>query len=134
MNGDEVLLRERGVVVTKTRLLVAGRAYELAKISSVDQERGNSPIGIPQVAAVVLLIGLGVWLGLAGLEGPSFWRLGLAAILALSGLYIAYAASTPKHVLIVRLGEVRDEALTSSDAEFIRRVADAVTRAIESKE
>ncbi len=134
MNGDYVLLRERGVVVTKTRLLVVGRAYELAKISSVDQERGNSPIGIPLVGTVVLVIGLGVWLGLAGLEGPSYWRLGLAVILVLAGLYIAYASSAPKHVLIVRLGDIRDEALTSTDAEFIRRVADAVTRAIASKD
>ncbi|AIO35763.1 DUF6232 family protein [Burkholderia pseudomultivorans] len=116
----ENAFNERGVMLTRNGLSVAGQVFPLRDIRRVDV------VKIPKnriVPSLISLIGAGT--AVAGGIGASSAALVAGVMLVVVG-YLAWTTQDVTYRLMVEMPDGQREALSSVDAEFVERVAQVV--------
>ncbi|KWF55990.1 DUF6232 family protein [Burkholderia cenocepacia] len=116
----ENAFNERGVMLTRNGLSVAGQVFPLRDIRRVDV------VKIPKnriVPSLISLIGAGT--AVAGGIGASSAALVAGVMLVVVG-YLAWTTQDITYRLMVEMPDGQREALSSVDAEFVERVAQVV--------
>ncbi|MDS0856664.1 DUF6232 family protein [Burkholderia pseudomultivorans] len=116
----ENAFNERGVMLTRNGLSVAGQVFPLRDIRRVDV------VKIPKNRIVPSLISLiGACTAVAGGIGASSAALVAGVMLVVVG-YLAWTTQDVTYRLMVEMPDGQREALSSVDAEFVERVAQVV--------
>ncbi len=116
----ENAFNERGVMITRNGLSVAGQVFALRDIRQVDV------VKIPKNRLVPSLISLiGVAAAVAGGIASSSAALVVGVMLAVVG-YLAWTTQDVTYRLMVEMPDGKREALSSVDVEFVERVAQVV--------
>ena len=116
----ENAFNERGVMITRNGLSVAGQVFALRDIRQVDV------VKIPKNRLVPSLISLiGVAAAAAGGIASSSAALVVGVMLAVVG-YLAWTTQDVTYRLMVEMPDGKREALSSVDVEFVERVAQVV--------
>ncbi len=131
--GEPVEFHERGVWVTRSRLVVGKRQYALNQISQVEIEIKPLAIRLLPALLVVFLIATAIWIVLYGWQSQHLWVVLIGVAVILFALLGGYRSTAPHHALTLRIGETMEEVLASADAEFVSRVAKAILHAKDSK-
>ncbi|MBR8454229.1 DUF6232 family protein [Burkholderia multivorans] len=114
---------ERGVTITRNGLSSGGQVFALRDIGDVDV------VKVPKNRLVPWLISLiGVGTAIAGGVGSSSAALVVGVMLVVVG-YLAWTTQDVTYRLMVQMPDGKREALSSVDAEFVERVAQAVRAA-----
>lgn len=116
----ENAFNERGVMITRNGLSVAGQVFALRDIRQVDV------VKIPKNRLVPSLISLiGVAAAVAGGIASSSAAIVVGVMLAVVG-YLAWTTQDVTYRLMVEMPDGKREALSSVDVEFVERVAQVV--------
>ncbi len=116
----ENAFNERGVMITRNGLSVAGQVFALRDIRQVDV------VKIPKNRLVPSLISLiGVVAAVAGGIASSSAAIVVGVMLAVVG-YLAWTTQDVTYRLMVEMPDGKREALSSVDVEFVERVAQVV--------
>ncbi|VWC29312.1 hypothetical protein BPS26883_06316 [Burkholderia pseudomultivorans] len=116
----ENAFNERGVMLTRNGLSVAGQVFPLRDIRRIDV------VKIPKNRVVPSLISLvGAATAVAGGIGASSAALVAGVMLVVVG-YLAWTTQDVTYRLMVEMPDGKREALSSVDAEFVERVAQVV--------
>ncbi|MBU9131958.1 hypothetical protein KTD17_02990 [Burkholderia multivorans] len=114
---------ERGVTITRNGLSSGGQVFALRDIGDVDV------VKVPKNRLVPSLISLiGVVTAVAGGVASSSAALVVGVMLVVVG-YLAWTTQDVTYRLMVQMPDGKREALSSVDAEFVERVAQAVRAA-----
>ncbi|KVQ84984.1 hypothetical protein WK07_06185 [Burkholderia multivorans] len=114
---------ERGVTITRNGLSSGGQVFALRDIGDVDV------VTVPKNRLVPSLISLiGVVTAVAGGVASSSAALVVGVMLVVVG-YLAWTTQDVTYRLMVQMPDGKREALSSVDAEFVERVAQAVRAA-----
>ncbi|MCA8222674.1 DUF6232 family protein [Burkholderia sp. BC1] len=114
---------ERGVTITRNGLSSGGQVFALRDIGDVDV------VKVPKNRLVPSLISLiGVVTAIAGSVASSSAALVVGVMLVVVG-YLAWTTQDVTYRLMVQMPDGKREALSSVDAEFVERVAQAVRAA-----
>ncbi|MBU9338534.1 DUF6232 family protein [Burkholderia multivorans] len=114
---------ERGVTITRNGLSSGGQVFALRDIRDVDV------VKVPKNRLVPSLISLiGVVTAIAGGVASSSAALVVGVMLVVVG-YLAWTTQDVTYRLMVQMPDGKREALSSVDAEFVERVAQAVRAA-----
>ncbi|MDR8727185.1 DUF6232 family protein [Burkholderia pseudomultivorans] len=116
----ENAFNERGVMLTRNGLSVAGQVFPLRDIRRIDV------VKIPKNRVVPSLISLvGAATAVAGGIGASSAALVAGVMLVVVG-YLAWTTQDVTYRLMVEMPDGKREALSSVDVEFVERVAQVV--------
>jgi hypothetical protein len=124
---EEPILSEGGVTVTRTRFVVAGRTYATSNITSVVAVKSGQAFG-PGI--LITAIALVVLFASSANQFPLGVAVGLVAVAF--GMW-TLARSPFRYVVVLRTSGGEISALQSQDLEFVKRVRDAVGRAITTR-
>ncbi|PRF42749.1 hypothetical protein C6T58_03205 [Burkholderia multivorans] len=114
---------ERGVTITRNGLSSGGQVFALRDIGDIDV------VKVPKNRLVPSLISLiGVVTAIAGGVASSSAALVVGVMLVVVG-YLAWTTQDVTYRLMVQMPDGKREALSSVDAEFVERVAQAVRAA-----
>ncbi|MBU9161794.1 DUF6232 family protein [Burkholderia multivorans] len=114
---------ERGVTITRNGLSSGGQVFALRDIGDVDV------VKVPKNRLVPWLISLiGVVTAIAGGVASSSAALVVGVMLVVVG-YLTWTTQDVTYRLMVQMPDGKREALSSVDAEFVERVAQAVRAA-----
>jgi len=135
MAEEQQLLAEGEVRVTTHRITIGDTMYVVANITSVKRGKESDASTIATILGVLgVLLGVSMAFGL-GLSGSLDVGLGCGGAALLVGVLFLLigSLSKPAHWLKFNTSGVETQALSSKDAAFVGRVADAAQRAIASR-
>lgn len=133
MDGQEqLLLEEQGVIVTDARIVVPGRTYAVAHVTSVATARVQAGLLGP-----ALVFAVGVLVSVLAFNGLAYGRASMGAaflvILALGllgGAVLLRVAPWRPYLLLLHTAGGEREVLSHRDRAFVRRVKGAVSEAL----
>jgi hypothetical protein len=127
MNTENKEIRffsEQGVQVTNARLIVPGKTYAMANITSVSTKREN-----PSYSGVKFTGGLAFLMGFAALPFGS-WQLGILAIMLIAVAVVWGLSLKPDFHLKISSASGESSALSSKDQLYVERIVQAIQDAI----
>jgi hypothetical protein len=125
--GEITILEEVDVKITTQRAVIGAKTYTLSDLISVRITREGSMVG----CLLAALLSSGLLLGLYSLVSAAYnLQICLAAFIILGAALVVALLAQPNYILEIRRVSGKTDLLQSMDAEYFRRIVDAIEEAM----
>jgi hypothetical protein len=125
--GEITILEEVDVKITTQRAVIGAKTYPLSDLISVRITREGSMVG----CLLAALLSSGLLLGLYSLVSAAYnLQICLAAFIILGAALVVALLAQPNYILEIRRVSGKTDLLQSMDAEYFRRIVDAIEEAM----